>query len=206
MTKVKICGLTDQAMVDATVLAGADYLGFVFAKSKRQVTPEQVLAITKNVPKRVKKVGVFVSPSLTEVIHIAKIAQLDLLQIHGEWKEEQQQASPLPIIQSFNGQSPSLKKQIETSDTAFILLDAPITNEKYAGGNGKTFHWQSVTPALQSILKTRRTFIAGGLNQQNVKEAITFFTPFAVDVSSGVETNGQKDIQKIRAFIQAVKE
>lgn len=205
MTKVKICGLMDQAMVEATVLAGADYLGFVFAKSKRQMTPEQVWTITQNVPKEVKKVGVFVSPSLAEVTQIAEIAQLDLLQIHGEFKEELL-ASPLPIIQSFNGQSSSLKNQIETSLTDFILLDAPVTNEKYAGGNGKTFHWQSVTPELQALLKTRQTFIAGGLDPQNVKAALTFFSPFAVDVSSGVETNGQKDIQKIRAFIQAVKE
>ena len=205
MTKVKICGLTDQAMVEATVLAGADYLGFVFAKSKRQIAPEQVLAITQAVPKKVKKVGVFVSPSLAEVTKIAEIAQLDLLQIHGVFKAELQ-ASPLPIIQSFDGQSPRLKNQIKRSTANFILLDAPVTNERYAGGNGKTFHWQSVTPELQTLLKTRQTFIAGGLNPQNVKAARAFFSPFAVDVSSGVETNGQKDIQKIRAFIQAVKE
>ena len=153
MTKVKICGLTDQAMVEATVLAGADYLGFVFAKSKRQIAPEQVLAITQAVPKKVKKVGVFVSPSLAEVTKIAEIAQLDLLQIHGVFKAELQ-ASPLPIIQSFNGQSPRLKNQIERSTANFILLDAPVTNERYAGGNGKTFHWQSVTPELQTLLKT----------------------------------------------------
>lgn len=206
MTKVKICGLMDQVTVDETVQAGADYLGFVFAKSKRNITPEKVRAITRNVPEKVKIVGVFVSPSLEELQAVIRIAKLDLVQIHGELFPEIVSCIAIPVIQSFDGQSPELASLLASSTADFYLLDAPITNETYAGGNGKTFDWQKISSESQKQLKQKPFFIAGGLTQANVTEAIQFFEPFAVDVSSSVETDGVKDVTKIKAFIKAVKE
>lgn len=206
MTKVKICGLMDQVTVDETVQAGADYLGFVFAKSKRNITPEKVRAITRNVPEKVKIVGVFVSPSLEELQAVIRIAKLDLVQIHGELFPEIVSCIAIPVIQSFDGQSPELASLLASSIADFYLLDAPITNETYAGGNGKTFDWQKISSESQKQLKQKPFFIAGGLTQANVTEAIQFFEPFAVDVSSSVETDGVKDVTKIKAFIKAVKE
>lgn len=206
MTKVKICGLMDQVTVDETVQAGADYLGFVFAKSKRNITPEKVRAITRNVPEKVKIVGVFVSPSLEELEAVIRIAKLDLVQIHGELFPEIVSCIAIPVIQSFDGQSPELASLLASSIADFYLLDAPITNETYAGGNGKTFDWQKISSESQKQLKQKPFFIAGGLTQANVTEAIQFFEPFAVDVSSSVETDGVKDVTKIKAFIKAVKE
>lgn len=206
MTKVKICGLMDQLTVDETVQAGADYLGFVFAKSKRNITPEKVRAITRNVPEKVKIVGVFVSPSLKELEAVIRIAKLDFVQIHGELFPEIVSRIAIPVIQSFDGQSPELPSLLASSTADFYLLDAPITNETYAGGNGKTFDWQKISSESQKQLKQKPFFIAGGLTQANVTEAIQFFEPFAVDVSSSVETDGVKDVTKIKAFIKAVKE
>ena len=206
MTKVKICGLMDQVTVDETVQAGADYLGFVFAKSKRNITPEKVRAITRNVPEKVKIVGVFVSPSLKELQAVIRIAKLDLVQIHGELFPEIVSCISIPVIQSFDGQSPELPSLLASSTADFYLLDAPITNETYAGGNGKTFDWQKISSESQKQLKKKPFFIAGGLTQANVTEAIQLFEPFAVDVSSSVETDGVKDVTKIKAFIKAVKE
>ena len=206
MTKVKICGLMDQVTVDETVQAGADYLGFVFAKSKRNITPEKVRAITRNVPEKVKIVGVFVSPSLKELEAVIRIAKLDLVQIHGKLFPEIVSRITIPVIQSFDGQSPELPSLLASSTADFYLLDAPITNEAYAGSNGKTFDWQKISSESQKQLKKKLFFIAGGLTQDNVTEAIQLFEPFAVDVSSSVETDGVKDVTKIKAFIKAVKE
>ena len=112
----------------------------------------------------------------------------------------------IPVIQSFDGQSPELPSLLASSTADFYLLDAPITNEAYAGGNGKTFDWQKISSESQKQLKKKLFFIAGGLTQDNVTEAIQLFEPFAVDVSSSVETDGVKDVTKIKAFIKAVKE
>lgn len=206
MTKVKICGLMDQAIVDGTVAAGADYLGFVFAKSKRQITPEKVYQLTKKLPETVKLVGVFVSPTWKEVAETLQIVRLDYLQVHGKLHKEVLQKSPVPIIQSFDGQSPELVEELKASSSPFVLLDSPTTNEIYAGGNGKTFDWQGISAEGRERLKEKKLFIAGGLTLENVQEAIQIFKPYAVDVSSSVETKGVKDLTKIQAFIQAAKE
>ena len=196
----------DQVTVDETVQAGADYLGFVFAKSKRNITPEKVRAITRNVPEKVKIVGVFGSPSLKELEAVIRIAKLDLVQINGKLFPEIVSGIAIPVIQSFDGQSPELPSLLASSTADFYLLDAPITNETYAGGNGKTFDWQKISSESQKQLKKKLFFIAGWLTQDNVTEVIQLFEPFAVDVSSSVETDGVKDVTKIKAFIKAVKE
>lgn len=194
MTQIKICGLKNRRSIETAIAAGADYLGFVFADSPRQVTPEAVALLTEDLPENIKKVGVFVSPQRQEVEEAAAIAHLDLVQIHGE---TQLTKLSRPIIRAF-----SIKDQesIYFYQYPHFLLDAPPA--ELMGGNGKTFDWHVVD---QRHLPKEKLWLAGGLNAENVKEAIRFFGPQVVDVSSGVETAGEKDTEKIYAFCQAVK-
>ncbi|MFK4566381.1 phosphoribosylanthranilate isomerase [Enterococcus sp. UD-01] len=192
--KVKICGLKTTEQVNTAVVNGADYLGFVFAESKRQVTPEQVRSITTHVPKRIKKVGVFVSPERTEVERIIQLAGLDLIQLHGKLKAIEYS---VPWIQAL-----AVGQELEPAATAeYILFDAPP--KEFMGGNGKPFDWQKLDV---NKWRDKKIFIAGGLTAQNVQEARRIFQPYAVDVSSGVETKGEKDSAKIAAFLKKAKE
>lgn len=194
MTKIKICGLMDQEMVEATCQLGADYLGFIFAKSKREMLPREVKRITKNVPEQIKKVGVFVSPTEEEVKRVIQESELDLVQIHGDFCMKEY---GVPVIQA-----KSVEQSITIQTTAdFLLLDAPP--KEFYGGNGETFSWEEINP---SELPKEKLIIAGGLTSQNVQQALAYFQPMGVDVSSGVETDGKKDRQKIQAFIEKVKE
>jgi len=194
MTQIKICGLKNIAAIEAAVQAGADYLGFVFAESPRKVRPEEVRRLTKDLPETIKKVGVFVSPLKNEVEEIAEIAGLDLIQIHG--KSELTKLSR-PIIRAF---SINDQASIYFYQYPHLLLDAPPA--KLMGGNGQTFDWRLVD---QRHLPKDKLWLAGGLTAENVGEAISFFQPQVVDVSSGVETAGEKDLAKIQNFCQAVK-
>ena len=192
MTKVKICGLSNKEAVETVVSAGADYIGFVFAPSKRQVTLEEAAELAKLIPVNVKKVGVFVSPSRAELLEAIDKVGLDLIQVHGQVADDLFEDLSCASIQAVqvdgNGHVPN-------SQADYLLFDAPVA------GSGKTFDWGQ----LDTSGLAHPFFIAGGLNEDNVEEAIQHFTPYAVDVSSGVETDGQKDQEKIRRFIERVK-
>ncbi|MHC4038645.1 phosphoribosylanthranilate isomerase [Streptococcus sp. KHUD_017] len=192
MTKVKICGLSTKEAVKTAVSAGADYIGFVFAPSKRQVTLEQAAELAKLIPVNVKKVGVFVSPSRAELLEAVDKVGLDFVQVHGQVVDKLFENLPCGSIQAVqvdeNGHVPN-------SQADYLLFDAPIA------GSGQTFDWGQ----LDTTELAQPFFIAGGLNEDNVARAIQHFSPFAVDVSSGVETDGQKDHEKIRRFIERVK-
>ena len=192
MTKVKICGLSTKGAVETAVSAGADYIGFVFAPSKRQVTLEEAAELAKLIPVNVKKVGVFVSPSRTQLLEAIDKVGLDLVQIHGQVADDLFENLPCASIQAVrvdgNGHIPS-------SQADYLLFDAPMA------GSGQTFDWGK----LDTAGLAQPFFIAGGLHEDNVARAIQHFSPFAVDVSSGVETDGQKDHEKIRRFIERVK-
>jgi len=192
LTKVKICGLSTKGAVETAVSAGADYIGFVFAPSKRQVTLEQATELAEIIPTNVKKVGVFVSPSREELLEAIEKVGLDLVQVHGQVADDLFDDLPCASIQAVqvdgNGHVPN-------SQADYLLFDAPVA------GSGQTFDWGK----LDTTELAQPFFIAGGLNEDNVEEAIQHFTPFAVDVSSGVETDGQKDHEKIRRFIERVK-
>lgn len=192
MTKVKICGLSTKEAVETAVSAGADYIGFVFAPSKRQVTLEQAAELAKFIPSHIQKVGVFVSPSRAELLEAVDKVGLDLVQVHSRVADDLFDDLPCASIQAVqvdgNGHVPS-------SQADYLLFDAPVA------GSGQTFDWGQ----LDTTELAQPFFIAGGLNEDNVARAIQHFTPFAVDVSSGVETDGQKDHEKIRRFIERVK-
>ena len=192
MTKVKICGLSTKEAVEVAVSAGADYIGFVFAPSKRQVTVEQAIELAKFIPSHIQKVGVFVSPSRADLLEAIEKVGLDLVQIHGQVTDDLFEKLPCASIQAVQVDGDG---HVPNSQADYLLFDAPVA------GSGQTFDWGR----LDTTELAQPFFIAGGLNDNNVEEAIQHFTPFAVDVSSGVESNGQKDHEKIRRFIERVK-
>ncbi len=192
MTKVKICGLSSPEAVTAAVDSGADYIGFVFAKSKRQVTLTQAHDLVKNIPVQVKKVGVFVNPSMEDLEQAIEAVPLDMVQIHGDFDNSLSEKLSVPIIRAVQVASASV---ILEDSADYFLFDAPMA------GSGKSFDWK----LLDTVSIEKPFFIAGGLTTENVAQAISIFQPYAVDVSSGVETGGRKDIQKIKAFIERVK-
>lgn len=192
MTKVKICGLSTAEAVETAVLAGADYIGFVFAESKRQVSLEQAHELAKLVTGKTKIVGVFVSPSLEELEQAIAQVPLDIVQIHGNFDEALIPKISVPVIRAIQL---SAQEAQMSSQADYLLFDAPVA------GSGQTFDW--------NLLKDQKIqqdfFIAGGLTVDNVRQARETFQPYALDVSSGVETDGHKDIEKIKAFIEGAK-
>ena len=192
MTKVKICGLSTKEAVKTAVSAGADYIGFVFAPSKRQVTLEQAAELAKFIPSHIQKVGVFVSPSRAELLEAVDKVGLDFVQVHGKVVDKLFENLPCGSIQAVQIDEGG---HVPNSQADYLLFDAPVA------GSGQTFDWGQ----LDTTELAQPFFIAGGLNEDNVARAIQHFSPFAVDVSSGVETDGQKDHEKIRRFIERVK-
>ena len=192
MTKVKICGLSTKESVKTAVSAGGDYIGFVFAPSKRQVTVEQATELAKFIPSHIRKVGVFVSPSQADLLEAIEKVGLDLVQVHGQVADDLFEDLPCASIQAVQVDGDG---HVPNSQADYLLFDAPVA------GSGQTFDWGQ----LDTTGLAQPFFIAGGLNEDNVEDAIQYFTPFAVDVSSGVETDGQKDYEKIRRFIERVK-
>ena len=192
MTKVKICGLSNIEAVETAVSAGADYIGFVFAPSKRQVTVEQAIELVKFIPSHIQTVGVFVSPSRAELLEAVDKVGLDFVQVHGQVVDKLFENLPCGSIQAVQVDEGG---HVPNSQADYLLFDAPVA------GSGQTFDWGQ----LDTTELAQPFFIAGGLNEDNVARAIQYFSPFAVDVSSGVETDGQKDHEKIRRFIERVK-
>ena len=192
MTKVKICGLSTKEAVKTAVSAGADYIGFVFAPSKRQVTVEQAIELAKFIPSHIQKVGVFVSPSRAELLEAVDKVGLDFVQVHGQVVDKLFENLPCASIQAVQVDG---NGHVHNSQADYLLFDAPVA------GSGQTFDWGQ----LDTTELAQPFFIAGGLNEDNVARAIQHFSPFAVDVSSGVETDGQKNHEKIRRFIERVK-
>jgi len=211
MTRIKICGIREEVHALAAVEAGADFIGFVFAPTRRQVSPAKAREIVDTVKKSssaIKTVGVFVDTPASEVNRIADFCGLDWVQLSGNESWEYCRQIARPIIKAIRiGQQ--LREEINAELTVglktlspqrFItLLDSQVEG-KY-GGTGITFNWR----LAQQVAKEFPVIIAGGLNPENVAQAIEIATPWGVDVSSGVETDGTKDIAKIKAFIEAVR-
>lgn len=205
---IKICGLKTREAVDASVSAGADFLGFVFfPKSPRNITPEDAVVISKNA--RAKKVAVVVNPTNDLLQHIYSTLKPDYFQLHGDESATRvvaiRETFQTPIIKAIGVASKDdLKLSDEFKDVSeYILLDAkPPKGSDMTGGLGKTFDW-----SLLNHKPTTPFFLSGGLTPENASEAIRITKPFGVDVSSGVESSaGVKDLEKIRAFIQAAKD
>jgi indole-3-glycerol phosphate synthase/phosphoribosylanthranilate isomerase/anthranilate synthase/indole-3-glycerol phosphate synthase/phosphoribosylanthranilate isomerase len=203
MTRVKICGIkrVEDGLVAAE--AGADLLGFVFAPSRRQIDPDTARAIALAVRARssLELVGVFVNAKPAEMNRVAKVCGLDYLQLSGDEPDEIIAALDVPAIRAIhvrdNVTPEWLAERVEGYPAELILLDT--ARKGVYGGTGTTFDWRRIPSLDRSIL------LAGGLHPGNVEEAIRTVRPWGVDVSSGVETNGAKDPDKIRAFVQAAR-
>ena len=197
MTKVKICGITglDDALMAAE--AGADALGFVFfEKSPRYVDQEQAARIISGIPPFVQVVGLFVNAPLDFVNSTADRCGLDIVQLHGEESPAYCRSVRRRVMKAFRVQGMESLVAMADYRVAGFLLDAYSPNSY--GGTGECFDWECAVAA-----KGRGPIIlAGGLNPENVASAVARVTPYAVDVSSGVESSpGRKDPEKVRRFI-----
>ncbi len=197
MTAIKMCGLSQKRDIQAVNEIKPEYIGFVFwAKSKRYISPEKALEFTQMLDENIKAVGVFVDESIENVAELLENGVIDLAQLHGSETEDYihklREMTDKPIIKAFKIRSLGDVERAVKSCADIILLDAGM-------GDGKIFDWS----LIQDI--TRPYFLAGGLNCENIAEAVRKIKPYAVDVSSGIETDGLKDIKKMTAFAMAVR-
>ena len=200
-TRIKMCGLTREADVDAAVAAGADAIGFVFyPPSPRYVSPERAAELARRVPPFVEVVGLFVNATPAEIEATCAQVPLNLLQFHGDESPEDCRRYHRPYIRAARVRPGLDLVEFARSfgDARGLLLDAFV--EGYGGG-GHVFDWALIPPALPLPL-----ILSGGLNAANVGEALQRVCPVAVDVSSGIEAGkGIKDHSKIAAFAAAVR-
>jgi phosphoribosylanthranilate isomerase len=211
MTRIKICGVTDETHALAAADAGADFIGLVFAPSQRQVIPARAREIADAVKKgnaATKVVGVFANAPVFQVNEIADFCALDVVQLGGDESWEDCGKIANPVIKAIRVGRQSVEDICAELSAAsrllarrrFItLLDSEVGG-KY-GGTGETFNWD----LAREVAKKFQVIIAGGLDPQNVAMLVKRVSPWGVDVSSGVESNGVKDVSKIRAFIEAVR-
>ncbi|PEJ28808.1 phosphoribosylanthranilate isomerase [Bacillus pseudomycoides] len=200
--KVKICGITDVETAKKACEYGADAIGFVFAKSKREITPERAKQIIDELPADVMKVGVFVNESVEVIQKIVNDCGLTHVQLHGDEGNHHIRRLNIPSIKAIGVHLREDIKQATNYKADFLLFDSP--KEKFHGGNGKIFSWKLLDDMPNEIRK--KCILAGGLHIENIKEAIETVKPYMVDVSSGVETDGKKDSEKIKQFIRKAKE
>ena len=200
MAKVKICGITnlDDALV--AIEYGADALGFIFARSPRQVTAEVVREITSKLPPFITKVGVFVDSELKQVTETISLCNLDLAQLHGNENIDYCAALYPRVVKTFTiNNLPSDQELIRYRVAAFML-------DKDKTGSGDEAEIARLWHRARDLRKHGPVILAGGLNPDNVVQAIETVDPYAVDVSSGVEAGpGKKDHDKLSAFIKAAK-
>ncbi|NHN28714.1 phosphoribosylanthranilate isomerase [Paenibacillus agricola] len=248
MSHVKICGLQQPAMVEAIMHLPIDYIGFVFAKSKRQVTSIQAGLMIEVLEGRRAiglpaplSVGVFVNPSQAELLSIMKEAKLDVIQLHGQespelcrWAKdmfprvEVWKVVSVVALEQVSGSHAAVGMEISGKPAANIM-DSTVANSRvsdllqpyqasvdaflldtfdpvYGGGSGKTFAWEAIPPYQAWCREAGlKLIVAGGLVADNVRELLDAYEPDGVDVSSGVETNGVKDIDQIIRFVERVK-
>ena len=192
MPLIKICGLSDVASVDAAVDAGADALGFVFAESVRRVKPQNAVEIAAHLPAHIRKVAVMLHPTAAQWQQVRSVFQPDILQT------DRADFAHLEVPEGI-GRWPVLREGRTPANDAWPDV---FVYEGGASGKGQRVDWRL---AAQHA-RRGKMLLAGGLDSDNVAEAIDAVLPFGVDVSSGVESApGNKDVGKIRTFIQAVR-
>lgn len=197
MTKIKLCGLSRFCDMEAANKLKPEYIGFVFAsKSKRYITPGKAANLKRLLDPHIKVVGVFVNEIPENIAHLLNSGTIDMSQLHGNEDEtyikQLRQLTDRPIIKAFRIGSASDIEAADRCTADHVLLDS-------GAGTGTAFDW-----ALVQGIK-RPYFLAGGLGVDNVENVVRSLHPFAVDVSSGIETNGTKDKTKMAEFIAAVR-
>ncbi len=204
--KVKICGLTRACDIDYINEAEPDYIGFVFAKSKRQITEENALNLRNRMRENIIPIGVFVNEEIERIERIIKSQTIDIVQLHGDetpqYVEEIKRKTKVPVIKAIRIGKEEYTDEFfhsyKNSGVDYFLLDSSGDSATY-GGTGKTFNWNQI-PQIPLPY-----FLAGGLNQENIARAITETKAFAMDISSGVETDGVKDKDKILEMIRRIR-
>jgi phosphoribosylanthranilate isomerase len=212
MTRIKICGITEIEQAVAAAEAGADYLGLVFAPSSRRVIPQKAAQIVHEVKKLLfppQIVGVFVNLPADDINFIAHSCGLDLVQLSGDENFEYCLNIEYPIIKTIHIHTRRTAVDIQAeikkgysylpADRIMFLLDSK--SKAAYGGTGQPFDWKLAA----EVSRHYPVIVAGGLSPANIVQMLVQVKPWAVDVSSGVETGGKKDIEKIREFIRKVK-
>ncbi len=197
MTKIKLCGLSRIEDIEAANMLKPDFIGFVFAsKSKRRVSHLKAAELKSKLNPETKAVGVFLDDDLDTVGALMNLGIVDMVQLHGSEDEEYiaklRAITDKPIIKAFIINNENDVRLAEESSADYILLDG-------GKGEGRAFNWK----LLEEI--KRPFFLAGGLNADNAEAAVADLHPFAVDVSTGIETDGVKDKEKMTAFVSAVR-
>lgn len=208
--KVKMCGISKVETIPAVVEAKPDYMGLVFAPSKRQVTVEQAEILVEELHKQcinhydtkvVKTVGVFVNETLDNLVRIADTANLDAVQLHGDEDEafiqSLKERTNVEVWKAIQIRTAADTEKWIDSSADMLLFDAYHKDER--GGTGEVFDWSSLDAFERPFM------LAGGIDSTNVARAIRTVRPYGIDISSGIETNGMKDDKKITAFTKIVK-
>lgn len=198
MTKLKLCGLVRICDIEAVNRLNPEYIGFVFAKkSRRYVDPAQARELRARLDKGISPVGVFVNESPEAIADLVRSGIIDVVQLHGSEDEDflrkLRELVSCPIIKAFSVKTPQDVRIACESSADLILLDSG------GGGTGTVFDWDLLEPIR------RPWFLAGGLSPENAADAIRRLAPYGVDVSSGIETDRVKDIQKMNDFVRAVR-
>lgn len=198
MTKIKLCGLLRSCDIMAANELMPDYIGFVFApKSKRYISPQDAKKLKAQLSPQIRAVGVFVDEKPETIATLLEEGIIDAAQLHGSEDEayirQMKRLTEKPLIKAFRVNSKQDIAAAQMSMADAVLLDSG------SGGRGIAFDWDLI------FGMKRPYFLAGGLNAGNVKEAVERLHPYAVDVSSGIETGGKKDKEKMAAFVQAVR-
>jgi phosphoribosylanthranilate isomerase len=203
MVKVKICGITNISDANIAVECGVDALGFIFyPKSQRYVVPERAKEIIQKLPYEIIRVGVFVNQEIREVKEIAKFCCLNLIQLHGDESPEYCAQFPISsLIKSVACRVEEDIRKLRNYPVKAILVDACEPGQY--GGTGKNSDWRLAI----KVKETHPLILSGGLNKENIREAIEMVRPQAVDINSGVEISpGKKDSSKIREIIKIVRQ
>lgn len=198
MVKIKICGLSRECDIDFANEAKLDYVGFVFANSRRKITKEQAYILKKKLNSDTKTVGVFVNEDINFILELLNENIIDIIQLHGHEDEkymlELKRKTDNPIIKAITVDKKDFISNFSTTFADYLLLDSG------AGGTGVKFDWNLLDKEIKKPF-----FLAGGIDAENVEQAIKLINPFAIDISSGVETNGYKDRYKILDIVRRVK-
>ena len=199
MTRVKICGLQCRGDAEIINVLKPDYAGFIFCPSKRQVEIGKAKKMCALLSPDIKKVGVFVNQDRRDIERIAGECGLDVVQLHGDETPEQCRYDGCEVWKAVRIRGKDSLEAINAYSVDRFLLDA-YSDSAY-GGMGKVFNWD----ILSNYAGKSDIVLAGGLNSSNIEKAIAAVAPYAVDVSSGVETGGKKDFDKVNELIKKVR-
>lgn len=201
MSKIKLCGLKRTEDIEAVNIAKPDYIGFIFANTKRKVTREQSKKLKDMLDKDIKAVGVFVNEDINVVAQLASEKIIDIIQLHGDENSEYIQnlrtLTNCPIIRAIRVKSKDDIIKSQNIDVEYLLLDA-YHPEQY-GGTGESFNHNLIPKNIKPY------FLAGGINENNICNIIKTLNPYCIDLSSAIETNGLKDKKKILKIVELVR-